>query len=175
MTTLDLILLSKEYVENEEGVVITFEDSQMAKVKQNWYLQLHVLIGPGAFRANLLITTILDGNIDDVIANLVTSTKKDKIIEIDRLVTNKYNSICNNTISILSKFKELSRKEFAIKFKDTDIFTILMKNHGRELTENNVSESSKEYILRLTNSLGKAEEFLEKLKLSHKKEYNENH
>ena len=81
-TNLNKLLKMKETEENIEGWIVTFEDGQLAKIKTTWYLQLHGLIGPDAFRENLLVETILNENIDDVISNLVPGVKKDKIIKL---------------------------------------------------------------------------------------------
>jgi RNA ligase len=52
--SLDELLKLKEVSQDDiEGLVITFDDGQMAKIKINKYLQLHGLIGPDAFRENL--------------------------------------------------------------------------------------------------------------------------
>jgi len=46
MNVLELLLVSRDYIKNQEGEVITFEDCKIAKIKNVHYLQLHGLIGP---------------------------------------------------------------------------------------------------------------------------------
>jgi hypothetical protein len=163
MTVLDLILLGKEFVENQEGEVITFEDSQMAKCKVNWYLSLHGLIGPDAFKENLLVKTILNGDIDDVIAALVPGEKKDKIIEMDKKVTDEFNAMVREMFSLEAEyfhFHNENRKEFALKWRTHRLFGSVIKNINEPLTESKAENLVKDYILRVTNSLGKAKEWV---------------
>jgi hypothetical protein len=64
-------------------------------------------------------------------------------------------------INTLKEFGNLSRKEFALKFKDSDIFGNLMRLYGKEVNEEIVSTLSKELITKKTNSLGEAKKWLE--------------
>ena len=168
MKVLDLLLLAKEYVENEEGEVITWEDSQMGKCKNSHYLQLHGLIGPDAFRENLLIQSIISGNIDDVIAALVPGTKKDKIIEMDEKVVHKYNELVKDFLvlreSYFTEYKEV-RKDFAIAQSKAPMFGSVMKslNVKADDIEKYAEQATKDYIERMTNSLGKAKEWVKGL------------
>jgi len=168
MKVLDLILLSKKFIENEEGVVITFFDNQMAKCKHSKYLELHGLIGPDAFRANLLIQSILNGTIDDVISNLVPGPKKDSIIEIEEKVTKKFNHLVIEWKELRRKyfndFRE-DRKTFAIKHSKDELFGSVMKklNTSFKDVEKTAEEAIKEFILNKTKKLGDAEKWLKTL------------
>lgn len=169
MMNLDDLLARKEIDESDiEGWIITFEDGQMAKIKTEKYMQLHGLIGPDAFRENLLIKTILDGNIDDVISMLVPGEKKDRVMAMDTVVTHKFNHM-------VVEFKELrrkyfqdfgeNRKNFAIKHSKDDCFGAIMKTLDvsfRDI-EKVAEEQVKNTILVRTNALGKAKEWVKAL------------
>ncbi len=159
--TLEYLLNQKETnQDNIEGWIITFEDGQMAKIKTNKYLSLHGLIGPDVFRENLLIQSILNSTIDDVIAALISSPKKDKIIDLDKKIVNYFNYLVVNTINTLKNNTKLSRKEFAIKFKNSIIFGNLMKLYGYSINEDIVKKLTKDLILRKTKSLSDAKTFI---------------
>ena len=168
MSVLDFILLSRDYIENQEGEVISFEDGQMAKVKNTQYLQLHGLIGPDAFRENLLIKTILDGNIDDVLGALVPGPKKDKILAIEKAVNEKFNHLVVEFKILRGAYFNIfneNRKEFALANKKHLLFGTVMKNLNGKFSEvETIAEKAvTEYITKQTNSLGKAKEFVEGL------------
>ncbi len=168
MTILDLILLSRDYIESQEGEVISFEDGQMAKIKNLKYLQLHGLIGPDAFRENLLVKTILDGNIDDVVSNLSQGPKKDSIIEMEEKISHKFNSLVESFINLrksyFNEYKE-DRKEFALAHREFAMFGSVMKslNIKEDDMEKFTEKIVKEYIEKQTNSLNKAKEWIKKL------------
>jgi len=149
-----------------EGWVITFEDGQKAKVKTDRYLQLHGLIGPDAFRENLLVKTILDGNIDDVLGSLDPGPKKDKILEIEKIVNNKFNHLVIEFKKLrgeyYNKFNE-NRKEFALDNRKHPLFSVVMKNlHGKMSEVEKIAEDAiSEYIRKQTNTLNSAKEWLE--------------
>ena len=152
---------------NIEGWVVTFEDGQIAKIKTNHYLQLHGLIGPDAFRENLLIETILDGNIDDVVSSLVEGYKKTNILDIEQLVTDKFNHLVQEFVDLYSKY-DGNRKEFALEYRSMSMFGYVMKSISVEFNSDNTlekfaEESVKNYILNKTKSLEKAKEWLKTL------------
>lgn len=163
---LDVKAYSKEPI---EGWVVTFEDGQMAKIKTDKYLQLHGLIGPDAFRENLLIETILNGNIDDVISALTPGKKKEDIESLATLMDSHFNSL-------VVQFKELrrkyfqdfneNRKEFAIKHKGNPLFPSVMgtiRTSFRDVEE--VAEKAvKQLVLKQCNTLTNAREYIEGLK-----------
>jgi len=169
LPSLDLLLEQKEInVEPIEGWIVTFDCGQMAKIKTNKYLSLHGLIGPDAFRENLLVKTILDGNIDDVISALVPGVKKDKIIELDEKVVHHFNHLVKEFLDLrelyFDFFKE-DRKEFALAKRTFRMFGGVMnslKVQDEDL-ENLAETQVKIYIERQCNGLGKAKDYLDKL------------
>jgi len=164
---LDFLLKQKETSQEPiEGWVITFEDGQMAKIKTDKYLQLHGLIGPDAFRENLLVSTILDKNIDDVISALVPGPKKDRIIALDETVTKHFNHLIINLYSLEAEyyhFHNENRKEFAIKWNKHPLFGTYMKIHKNPVTEDIAEKAVKEHIEKQCNGLNKAIKYLEVL------------
>lgn len=169
ISVLDDLLEQKETNQDDiEGWIVTFEDGQMAKIKTTKYLSLHGLIGPDAFRENLLVKTILDGNIDDVISALVEGHKKERIIEIEQKVTRKFNHLVKEFIELRRKyfqdFKEV-RKEFAIKHSKDELFSAVMKTLVTSFRniEKTAEEQVKMYILSRTSGLNDAKKFLESI------------
>lgn len=166
LMNLDDLLSRKEIDDSDiEGWIVTFADGQMAKIKTDKYLQLHGLVGPDAFRENLLIETIIDGNIDDVISSLVPGEKKNKIIDLSEKVEHKFNHLVVEFKELRgSYFNEFSenRKDFAIKHSKNPLFGYVMKtlNTSFKDVEKTSEGQVAAYILKATNSLGKAKEWL---------------
>jgi hypothetical protein len=166
MKVLDLLLIAKECVENREGEVVTFSNSQMAKIKNLHYLELHGLIGPDAFRENLLIQSIINGSIDDVISALVPGPKKDSIVELEEKVSHKFNSLVQDFIELREKyFGECGadRKTFAIKYNKNTMFGSVIRTVQNDASEveKMAEKAVKEYILKITKSLGDAKKWVE--------------
>lgn len=159
---LDKLLALKLTEEDIEGYVLVFEDGQMAKVKTEWYMQLHGLVTEGT-RENLLIKTILDDNIDDVLAQLVgVSEKRTFIEETMRVVSHHFN---HNVALIKEKLKTYDgdRKAYVDVHRDYEYFPVLMKLVGQEIHELAVEERLKDVIVSKTNGLAKAQEFLKRI------------
>lgn len=163
---LDNLLWQKETSQDDiEGWVVTFEDGQMAKIKTNKYLSLHGLIGPDAFRENLLVQTILDGNIDDVISALVPGVKKDKLVDLTAKVENQFNTLVQEFFSLSRMYVNSynsDRKEFAIAYKKHRMFSGFMKAI-HTTSEANAERAARDYILRQCKSLSGAQKYLEEL------------
>ena len=166
MNILDSLLSLKETSQEDiEGWVVTFEDGQMAKIKTNKYLSLHGLIGPDAFRENLLVQTILDGNIDDVIAALVPGTKKDKLAELTSKVEHHFNVLVKEVLALSHLYVNnynMDRKEFALQYKTHRMFSSFMKIL-HTTSENNAERAVRDYVLRQCKSLSGAQDYLKRL------------
>jgi len=165
---LDKLLSLKEIEENIEGWIITFEDGQMAKIKTNWYLQLHRLLSPNQFQENHLVETILDGNFDDIVSELNEGPKKEKFIELENKISHKFNELVSEFIKLrgeyYNKYQE-NRKEFALTHKNNPLFGSVMKtlNTSFRDVEKTAENAIKEYILRQCKTLSSAKEFVEEL------------
>ena len=161
----DLLALKKTSQDDIEGWVVTFEDGQMAKIKTDKYLQLHGLIGPDAFRENLLVQTILDGNIDDVISALVPGVKKDKLVALAAKVEHQFNTLVQEFFTLSHMYVNdytSDRKEFAIAYKAHRMFSGFMKAI-HTTSESNAERAARDYILKQCKSLGSAKQYLEGL------------
>ena len=171
--SLDSLLEMKETTEGIEGWIVTFEDGQMAKIKTDWYIQLHGLIGPDAFRENLLIETILEDNIDDVVAQLAEGTKKEMIIELTEKVQHNFNHQVMEYKKLRGEYYNVyqeDRKEFALQYspggkKPHPMFGLVMKNLNGKFTEiEKIAEGvAKQFILKRTSSLGDAKRYVASL------------
>ena len=167
--TLDDLLHLKETSQDDiEGWVVTFEDGQMAKIKTDKYLSLHGLIGPDAFRENLLVKTILDGNIDDVIAALVPGTKKDALVTISEKLEQHFNHLVVEFKELRRKyfqdFREV-RKDFAIKHSKDRLFGAVMKtlNTSFKDVEKTAETAIKAHLEKQCNGLQDAKAYLKEL------------
>lgn len=166
--SLEDLLDMKKTLKGIEGWVVTFDDGQMCKIKTDQYLELHGLVGPDAFRENLLVQSILNNTIDDVISALVPGTKKDKIIDMTERVTHHFNHRVVMFKELRRKyfqdFKE-DRKSFALEYRNEELFSGVMKTlfYNSEDIEQ-VSESQvKEHILKKCLHLNDAKKYLEGL------------
>lgn len=161
-------LLEKQLTEeNIEGWIVTLEDSQIIKVKTQWYFCMHGLTTEGT-RENLLIETILEDRIDDVISLIPDGEKKEFMITTVEKVQHKFNHLVVEYKNLrglyYNKFNE-DRKEFALKHKDHELFGYVMKklNASFRDVEQVAEQGVKDYILNKTRTLGGAKEFLAKI------------
>lgn len=164
MTPLDSLLKLKETDKDIEGWVVTFEDGQMAKIKTDWYLKRHGVISE--LRENQIIEIILNDEIDDVLSMLIPESEKYKQIRnIQEIVDHKFNHMVQEYKDLrnlyFNKFGE-DRKSFAQKYKTYNMFPGLMKtlNTSFKEVEETAQKTVKDYILKNTNKLNVAKEFI---------------
>jgi len=119
-----------EDVQGIEGYIFQFADGNMVKAKSKWYLELHRTIV--FLRERDIVELVLDEKIDDVKSILSVEDKYqfEKICAIEHDVKNKILSIMENVENVFNENKHLSRKEFAIKLNNLDIFSLLMKKYS---------------------------------------------
>lgn len=167
LMTWDELLEKQETEEGIEGWVVTLADSQIIKVKTKQYFQLHGLTTEGT-RENLLIETILDDRIDDVISLIPDGEKKEFMIDTVEKVQHKFNHLVVEYKNLrglyYNKFNE-DRKEFALKYKEHELFGYVMKklNASFRDVEQVAERGVKDYILNKTRTLRGAKEFLAKI------------
>jgi len=166
MEMLELLMFSRDYIQKEEGFVITTNNG-MYKIKHVKYMQLHGLVTDGT-RENLLIQIILDDNIDDVIAQLENGEKKDFIVETTAKVQHKVNHIIKEFKDLALKFslEEHDKKSFAKKYNKHSCFHMVVK--VIDLIDINTIETIaeyrvKEHVLFSTRKLNMAQEWLENI------------
>jgi len=159
---LDKLIDLKGKLENIEGWVIT-TNSKQYKIKTDWYMQLHGLISEN-IRENLLIKTILDNNIDDVIAQLQDGEKKTFIINVEMEVSKKFNQLVKEFKILRKKYSEEfkeDRKQFAIANSKHVLFGNIMKSLNIKKNEEDLAEEQvKLHILNKTKNLKEAKEWL---------------
>ena len=152
----------KTYTDIEGWVVfnpdVPFEN-QFRKIKTDWYFTLHHLISPDNLVENKLIEHILNETIDDILSQLPKNSEKRKYIEeIENKVSHYFNKTLNNLKNLI-KIKDLmDRKQFALEYKNHPYFGVIMSSTSETLEEN-----LKKYILKKTNKLQKAKEFLKEV------------
>ena len=145
MTSLNLLLLSTDCIEDKEGIVITFSNGKMAKIKNRQYLDLHSILTDG-LKEHKIITRIVEGTIDDVIATLpVENTEERSFIDDIELVITKH--INHTTAEAERKFLEVwdgNKKTLAIHYaQDKALFPYIMNfGNGKsyEVVEGIVAE-----------------------------------
>jgi T4 RnlA family RNA ligase len=144
------------YNPNEKNLKTAFR-----KIKTEEYFYLHQIVSPDVLAENKLIELILNEEIDDILANL-NEVKKEKVQEINDKVSHYFNYILKECLEIYKKKEnagEENRKEFVMKNKDFKFFGIIMRSKNEDEVEKNL----KKYLIKSTNKLLKAREFLEKI------------
>jgi len=143
--TLDELLALKETVEDKEGWVITFKNGKMAKVKTNWYMNLHGILTDG-LKEHKIIEKILDETIDDTIAMIPEENveERDFIDGITEVIINHVNHIVSDAETKFKKSWNGNKKDLALEYKDDKgAFPYIMnfaKGNTIEEVEKNVSE-----------------------------------
>lgn len=127
MKAIDLIMLSSEYIENTEGVILTFEN-KMAKQKTVFYMELHGLLTDG-LKEHKLIKRILEENIDDLLAFIPAENveERDFINELTNVIIDHTNHIATECFDIFNKDFNGDRKAFAEKYKSYKYFHYLTR------------------------------------------------
>jgi RNA ligase len=117
-----------ETTEEIEGWVVQFRNGDMVKIKTKWYLDLHHVIT--FLRARDIAEMVLDETIDDVKAVLIEQgISVDKVRQIESEVIAAIVKIENSVESIYEANKHLDRKNFAIGFKGSEYFGLLMTRY----------------------------------------------
>lgn len=137
MTPLDLLLLSGEYIEGKEGVVITFENGKMAKQKHRHYMNLHGILTDG-LKEHKLISKILNEEIDDVLAFIPEDNLEERsfIDELSMIVVKDVNHIASYCFNIFNDNFKGDKKDFAMKFKSDKHFHYMTRLFGENTFEN---------------------------------------
>jgi hypothetical protein len=142
MNVLELLMLSGEYIENKEGVVITFSNGKMAKQKHQQYMLLHGILSDGLKEHNLIVR-ILNETIDDVISFLPESAIEERefVNALTECVINHVNKTAEEGFEFFNKNYNGDRKEFAINHKNHKLFghmTMLFRENSIETIEKSI-------------------------------------
>jgi RNA ligase len=126
MTNQELVK-NLETVEGIEGYIFQFADGNMVKAKSKWYLELHKTIV--FLRERDIAELVLDEKIDDIKSMIDDVLQLEKINKIEHDVKMKILQISDAVEKMFKENAHLSRKDFAIKFKNSDMFSLLMKRY----------------------------------------------
>jgi hypothetical protein len=161
--TLDELMTMKEYDEGYEGFVVTFKNGTMVKIKLNAYILLHGAISN--LREDSIIALVLDEKLDDI-KEVATGEKLEFVNRVEEVAVRKINQLILDFKELrglyFNEFKE-NRKAFAMEHKDKPLFGHVMrtiKSSFRDVNEI-AKEQVKDYILKNTNTLSKAKEWIE--------------
>lgn len=156
---LDEIISWVKTAENVEGVVVTFEDDFMIKIKTRWYFELHHLLTEEANREDFIIKMILEGTIDDLKSKLNKEIDKEKILwieEIEKTTITFLNKKILEVKKLISNFNG-NIKDFAIKYKKDKNFPIAIKIIKKK---DDIYTVVKNWLLKSTNKLELARRFI---------------
>ena len=113
---------------NMEGWVITLEDNTMVKIKTEWYLDLHHLTTEVAGRENLIIQSIFENRIDDLLARMdKNSPRVPYIEEITEVVLGEVFRQVERALVIKETF-DGNRKEFFETHRSDPLCAVYMKS-----------------------------------------------
>ena len=153
----DEIINSIDSLKNIEGYVLHFDDNQMVKIKTSWYLEKHRLLTVDISSTDFLIKCVIENKIDDVYSSIPVenSEVRNYIVELTKKISSYVNIKTKKIENILKEY-DGDRKKFAQKHNQDQDFHLIMQS-----INDNVTNKVKENILRKTNTLSKAKEFLD--------------
>jgi len=130
---LDNLIKIIRSLEDEEGVVILFEDGHMVKMKSDWYISIH--------RAKSLLENerdvigiILDNKEDDLLS-VLNQEDKDRLLKFTDEVWNSIYEFMESLDLLLHTTREMDRKEFA---KYTELINPVLRSFGFKFFDNRV-------------------------------------
>lgn len=171
--TLDEYISWAATAENVEGVVITFDDGHMMKLKTDWYFRMHKLLTEHVNRENVVIAFVLNEQIDDVISQIPLENVEERnmVEEIARLVTNFINNTARKVYDLVDYEYTGNRKRFAVRHNRDDYFGIMMKviDMGDGQSYEKTAELVKEFVAKNTRTLEQARVFVNTLKRKEEK------
>ena len=160
--TLKALRELQETEEDIEGWVVRNKkyplETQFRKFKTSSYFLKHKSISK--LQENNIISSILNEQIDDIISLIPINTEKRNYLEeIRNKVSHYYDKMVVELSKLLIYKKFNDRKEFALLYKNHPYFNVLMKSKN----ENNLEKNLKEAILKRTQKLSNAKEFLKNI------------
>lgn len=158
-TDLNSITEWAETAKEVEGVVVTFEDEFMIKMKTKWYFDRHHLLTEESNREDYIIKMILEETIDDIRGQLDSKIDKERLLWIDKIeeITMSFlGERIKEVEKLVSKF-DGDIKDFAIRYKKDKNFSMAINViRGRTDTYTVV----KDWLLKSTNKLEAARSFI---------------
>ena len=151
-----------------EGFVVLCDNGEFVKIKTSHYTNLHHLKDNINNLTNL-IPLILNDNLDDIIGQFQEDqVTLDYIVQTQEKVSHKFNHLVVEYKNLrglyFNKFEE-NRKEFAIKYKNHELFSYVMKttNESFRQIEEVAERCAKQYILNKCRTLTEAKKFIDNL------------
>jgi len=160
----DLLAWAKNE-QNIEGWVVQFSNGKLAKIKTDWYFKLHGLVsqdGTGT-KMNSLIACAVDELIDDVLSQIPLdfTDVRERIITVSDDVVHYVNGLVGEISTILHEDGDLIRKDFAIRYREHPMFSIMMRLYGNEFGDSDIMCHVKMWLLKKTKNQLEAESFYE--------------
>jgi len=90
-------------MENQEGLVLQFDNDKMVKWKSPWYLERHRIFTDQLNRENSMIGLILDNKMDDILG-LVDDDKRSEVAILEGLVVKEMNRLSMECDHLCSHF-----------------------------------------------------------------------
>ena len=156
----DLIEKSKTEAERE-GWIVQFDNDHMVKIKTDWYRNLHSVYTNDLYHEDKLIKLIIDEKIDDIICELKEDDHlRRRVDEIVSIIKKCIREKIDRIHDLYNVYKKLnSIKEFAINYYNNEDFSDTMKYIRN--SDISLEDLAKNWILKKTNRLEKAREFIE--------------
>jgi len=137
-------------------------ETQFRKFKTLDYFEKHKLLTGNSITENTLIQAIINETIDDIISQLDKNSEKRKYIEeIEKVVSQHFDKTLKELEELFNIRNNMNRKDFALKYKDHPYFGVIMKAKS----EDELEKLLKEVIIKRTQKLNKAREFLKMIGL----------
>lgn len=136
--------------ENKEGFVVHFENGVTVKLKNDWYMSLHGLVGD-TIQENNLINIFLKGVQDDLYAK-ITGEKLQYIKNFEKKFDNMVNVLSNEFIELRNKFIDeykKDRKAFALDYKRNRMFSYITKYFTKDLNQEELKLAANKHALEL--------------------------
>jgi T4 RnlA family RNA ligase len=159
--TLDYYIEQAKTLEGIEGWVLTLENSQMLKIKTDWYFRLHGLLSENLVRENKILEMVLNETIDDALAQIDNKDPRYKYSEDIQKAVGHYLELKLQEVLALKNLYSGVRKDYALAHKDKPLFSIAVKLLDMpEGVEEKAYAMLKDLLLRKYSGLMDAKEFI---------------
>ncbi len=123
--TIEEMLKIQKNKKGIEGFVIKFEDETIIKIKTLDYFELHKL-NDESDSYKVILKRVLDEDMDDILG-IVSEKKKEKLIGINKVISDYVVSFVLEIEDILAENKDSTRKALAEKYRNHIYFNVIMK------------------------------------------------
>ena len=146
--------------EDEEGWVFQFEDGTLGKAKTEWYFNLHGLMTDHT-RENILVKSILNEEIDDVLSRIQEGTEARDFMEaINDIVSRFFNHRVQEIKDKIKSVEHLpTKKEKSEALKEDPLFHMVMSSLSRP-TDEAISERVRNHTIHVNRRLEMSRKWL---------------